>query len=432
MTHKIRQDLAKKILGRMNGQTLMAGHPRSGSIGRTITEIVEHDPGQVSEVWCRKILRQLLQFLERQYAMRLPHRIITPDTVIVGSDGEPTLITSRSAPRPDLARDLTALARVIHYAITQERVPARPLRGRPLTGYSNSLLAAIDRSLDPDPGARPHTIEDLRALLGIVGRQEVVRVHGARKESIVPASELHPSSIRPQNVRRPGDHHWPQWILPAGAAIMVGVFLGVLGASGGFTSFDDNGLFQEPKISRADPDERSARPAIPSLPDHPSPPLTSGIQKPAPSNGPLTSGQEPEALKLPERMNASNTPGNSKPSEPTRQKNDFKPLQHRLTDKHPQPPPVAADPARTVQDLPLPAARPMAGNTVLELRIQPWGVVYIDGIDRGLSPPLKRLTVAPGRHSVLVKNPSSGTRTFQVDTAQGNGVIAVDFNDLQK
>jgi hypothetical protein len=34
--------------------------------GRSVRDIVEHDPDQVNEVWCRKIFRQLLQSLVLQ------------------------------------------------------------------------------------------------------------------------------------------------------------------------------------------------------------------------------------------------------------------------------------------------------------------------------------------------------------------------------
>ena len=60
-------------------------------------------PAQVNEVWCRKIFRQLLQSLELQYAMHMPHRAITPDTIVFHENGEPLLMPPR--PRPDRAHE---------------------------------------------------------------------------------------------------------------------------------------------------------------------------------------------------------------------------------------------------------------------------------------------------------------------------------------
>ena len=137
--------------------------------GRTVRDIVEYSPEQVNEVWCRKIFRQILQSLELQYAMHMPHRPITPDTVVFHDNGEPLLLPTPGAPAEGSeAEDLNALARVVHYAITRELAPTGPLQGRALEGYSDSLVSAVDRCMAPDPDQRPHSVEELRNLLGIV------------------------------------------------------------------------------------------------------------------------------------------------------------------------------------------------------------------------------------------------------------------------
>jgi hypothetical protein len=71
------------------------------------------------------------------------------------------------------------------------------------------------------------------------------------------------------------------------------------------------------------------------------------------------------------------------------------------------------------------------GN-LYKLRIQPWGVVYVDGVDRGVSPPIKRLTLAPGRHTIRVTNPNFHDRVLAVDTASGDGHISIDFNEASR
>jgi hypothetical protein len=40
----------------------------------------------------------------------------------------------------------------------------------------------------------------------------------------------------------------------------------------------------------------------------------------------------------------------------------------------------------------------------VELRIRPWGEIYVDGQRVGVTPPLRTLEVAPGRRVIVVKN----------------------------
>lgn len=74
------------------------------------------------------------------------------------------------------------------------------------------------------------------------------------------------------------------------------------------------------------------------------------------------------------------------------------------------------------------AATVNAAGAMVELQIQPWGVVYVDGVRRGISPPIKHLALGPGRHAVRVSNPAAGERTIEVDTSKGGRRIAVDFD----
>jgi hypothetical protein len=68
-----------------------------------------------------------------------------------------------------------------------------------------------------------------------------------------------------------------------------------------------------------------------------------------------------------------------------------------------------------------------AAGAAYKLQIQPWGIVYVDGVDRGVSPPVKRLVLAPGKHTIRVANPNFHDRVLDVDTARGDGRIVIDF-----
>jgi serine/threonine-protein kinase len=63
-----------------------------------------------------------------------------------------------------------------------------------------------------------------------------------------------------------------------------------------------------------------------------------------------------------------------------------------------------------------PAAAAVASGT-LQLAITPWGQVEVDGAAAGTTPPLTRLTLAEGRHTIVVRNEDSPpyTATVQVD-----------------
>ena len=52
---------------------------------------------------------------------------------------------------------------------------------------------------------------------------------------------------------------------------------------------------------------------------------------------------------------------------------------------------------------------------VVLLTIKPWGNVLVDGSMKGVSPPLKKLVLAEGKHQIKVVNPSFPDRVFEID-----------------
>ncbi|MCS0612202.1 hypothetical protein NX783_05530 [Massilia kyonggiensis] len=359
--------------------------------GRTVRDIVEYSPEQVNEVWCRKIFRQILQSLELQYAMHMPHRAITPDTIVFHENGEPLLIPTDVGP-PDAqeAEDLNALARIIHYAITRELAPTGPLAGR-AEGYSDSLVNAVDRCMDPDPARRPQSIEQLRDLLGIVPLGPPV---GAAVASHMtppappdtPAPDLGPADMPPsfmQTAERPRRNwnlnRWQRWAVAAGGGgVLIALALAM------FAEMRDSGSFDHIVLT-----------------------LPQQADKPSAATGATAAG----ALDSGEGYVAPDTPAASPASNPA---------------AVPQAS-AAAPQAQPAPDTRLPGVVVTPNGNVYKLQIQPWGVVYVDDVDRGVSPPVKRLVLAPGRHTIRVTNPNFHDRVLEVDTASGDGQIAVDF-----
>ncbi|MFJ1471887.1 serine/threonine-protein kinase [Massilia orientalis] len=371
--------------------------------GRTVRDIVEYSPEQVNEVWCRKILRQILQSLELQYAMHMPHRAITPDTIVFHENGEPLLIpTDFGPPEAQEADDLNALARIIHYAITRELAPTGPLAGR-AEGYSDSLVNAVDRCMDPDPARRPRSIEQLRDLLGIVPLGPPVGAAVASHmtppmppdaPAPAPAPDLRPAAAPPaavppafmQTAERPRRslnlNRWQRWAVAAGGgAVLIALALAM------FAEMRDSGSFDHVVLT------------LPQQADKPS------VATDAAAAGALDSG---EGYVAPDSPAASPAAVPQTPANPAA--------------------PIVAGQAQSAPDTRLPGVVVTPNGNLYKLQIQPWGVVYVDDVDRGVSPPVKRLVLAPGRHTIRVTNPNFHDRVLEVDTASGDGQITVDFN----
>jgi non-specific serine/threonine protein kinase len=63
----------------------------------------------------------------------------------------------------------------------------------------------------------------------------------------------------------------------------------------------------------------------------------------------------------------------------------------------------------------------------IEILVRPWGQVYVDGADRG-STPLRPVTVAPGRHEIVVHHPSFGKRRRVITVKAGETTrLSVDM-----
>ncbi|MFS2216747.1 hypothetical protein ACCD08_19770 [Telluria sp. Tellsp104] len=370
--------------------------------GRTVRDIVEYSPEQVNEVWCRKILRQILQSLELQYAMHMPHRAITPDTIVFHENGEPLLIpTDFGPPEAQEADDLNALARIIHYAITRELAPTGPLAGR-AEGYSDSLVNAVDRCMDPDPARRPRSIEQLRDLLGIVPLGPPVGAAVASHmtppmlpdaPAPAPAPDLGPAAVPPaaappafmQTAERPRRslnlNRWQRWAVAAGGgAVLIALALAM------FAEMRDSGSFDHVVLT------------LPQQADKPS------VATGAAAAGALDSG---EGYVAPDSPAASPAAVPQTPANPAA--------------------PIVAGQAQSAPDTRLPGVVVTPNGNLYKLQIQPWGVVYVDDVDRGVSPPVKRLVLAPGRHTIRVTNPNFHDRVLEVDTASSDGQITVDF-----
>jgi cytoskeletal protein RodZ len=66
-----------------------------------------------------------------------------------------------------------------------------------------------------------------------------------------------------------------------------------------------------------------------------------------------------------------------------------------------------------------PKAPPKATPVAVRVAVRPWGEVLINGRSRGVSPPLRELSLTPGRYQVTVRNASAGEHRMTLTVAAG-------------
>ncbi|WAI84303.1 MULTISPECIES: hypothetical protein [Achromobacter] len=66
-----------------------------------------------------------------------------------------------------------------------------------------------------------------------------------------------------------------------------------------------------------------------------------------------------------------------------------------------------------------PKAPPKAAPVAVRVAVRPWGEVLVNGRSRGVSPPLRELSLTPGRYQVTVRNASAGEHRMTLTVAAG-------------
>lgn len=87
-----------------------------------------------------------------------------------------------------------------------------------------------------------------------------------------------------------------------------------------------------------------------------------------------------------------------------------------IAEQSPRPPSAAERPAESAAP---PAPPPPPAPATLRLTIIPWGEVFVDGKSQGVSPPIRQVSVSPGKHLIVVQNTSLPPHTQQVDLKPG-------------
>ncbi len=457
--------------------------------GHTLKYIAEHHPEIINEAWLTNLLRAIIGALETLYSAQILHRDISPENIMLQRNGVPVLLDFGAARqviggtpqdltvilKPSFApveqyaddanliqgqwTDIYALCAVVYSAITGKSPPSsvtrmikdpiQRLQDLAPPGYSPAFLAAIDQGMGVLPEARPQSMAQFRILLGLEAAPK-------------PAQQLH-AKIPPQFTARatPGN---PQGLPPQQK-------------EGGQPPISANELSEDRTVLAAPPASKKS-PASAKKPaaanadasititpkktgwrwrwDHTLAAAvlafaaagiwlwTSG-SKPAPvtantASAPAAAGAATPASTVAAAPTiaspATSSPDTGQPVAQLSPPSDAKPT-------------VASLPAATSASTASQIATTLDKNeTVLAdaaaggaskaeavvpmgsvtLNVKPWGTLYINGVNKGVSPPLKKLQLPPGKYQVKIVNPNFPDFQTEVQLASKKTVaLAHDF-----
>jgi serine/threonine protein kinase len=385
--------------------------------GHTIKGVVKNNPALVTEAWLKGMLKPVLEALEALYRVQVLHRDISPDNIMIQENGEAVLLDFGAARqiigdmnhavtvilKPGYApieqyandaamaqgpwTDIYSLSAVVFFAIAKKppptsvvrmiKDPIERLQDGPHDGYSWEFLAALDKGMSVKPEERPQSIEEFRKML----RLELavpVPTPGPRSASTLPASSHSShSSKASQALRSPDSPKQSKADAPVAAAPAVAARVSTRGIPVLWISALLCGLGLA--IAGYAAFRNKPQPAAAQLAQAKASKAPNAVPAPVIAE----SGQKEVLAAVP-------GPAASKPA--------------------------AAEPAGTVR-----------------LNVKPWGTVYVDGVAKGVSPPLKKLELPEGKHQIKIVNPSFRNHTIDIDvTRKKTGSIDYDFSANKK
>jgi class 3 adenylate cyclase len=200
--------------------------------------------------------------------------------------------------------------------------------------------------------------------------------------------------------------------------------------------------------------DAGSRTATPVVVANPAPGPTRLVTKPfaepaamlAPVDPP-PAATELAAAKTPRPRNVATGPRKqSSEARATHRRPEPQPLREAaLIRPEPQAEPPAAEPPVAAPSIPAPeavaalapastppAAKPRpAPSALVMLAISPWGEVYVDGKSAGVSPPLREIELAPGKHTIVVRN--GDFKAFQEDVElRSNQTLRIKHKFIQR
>lgn len=333
--------------------------------GRTLKNIVKNDPGLVTEAWLKPMLQSILEALDALYKVQILHRDISPDNIMIQANGEAVLLDFGAARQiiGDLTHELTVILKP-GYAPVEQYVDDSSMQQGPWTdiyALSAVVYSAIVKKTPPTSVAR--MLQDPMEPL------QNGSYSGFSKEFL--------SAIDKGLAIKPQDR--PQ---------SIAEFSRLLGVN---AAGSENAALPRP-----------APPVVASIP------LANAVNAPAADahSAPATYRWAPAlaAVALAAgiggylALNHSPAPAPVAASSPAAAK--AFPLETRQNARTA----VAAS-----QNLANSEAAGMDKDTnatgLIKLTVKPWGTIFVDGISKGVSPPLKKMVLPEGKHQLKIVNP---------------------------
>ncbi len=376
---------------------------------RPLSAIAASTAGGVPEARIKRLLSDLLPSLMALHAQGEICGDISLDTVGMDENARahlvPELVVARSrratrTPTPGFApfelytdsvewprgpwSDIYALCAVMHaLVIGSKPAPAperraedtyEPLASLGLAKYSDDFLSVIDAGLAMAPAERPQTLADLAGMLGIAAQVETAPDPVAP----APATRAAPAATAAA-ARQPARGRHPLLLLLLVVALIgAGVYAWFESGMGA-----PNALITRSEVVQPNP------PAVHPLPPSP----------PAPGPAPVVppSATEPGTPQVPTPQPPASGSGTSQGETRTPTAPPAEAPAALQTPPAAAPAEVPAVPAEE-------AVKPKPVPVLVRLDIRPWGEVWVNGVARGISPPVKELRLIPGKYQVVLRN----------------------------
>jgi non-specific serine/threonine protein kinase len=406
-----------------HGTAYMAMRYYEGKTFKSVAREAEAEGEPLDEAALRAILRPIMEALGALYGLNILHRDISPENIIIQPNGQAVLLDFGAARqivsgmnpaltvilKPGYApveqyanddtmqqgpwTDIYSLAAVMYYAITGSAPatavgrmlhdPLEPLAGSGRIGYSDQFLAAIDKALAVRPNGRPQTLAGLAARMGGEMMEPGTGAHAAvLTEPPRPAGSNATGNALTQFAAHLRGTDGKRTLAAVGAAGVL------LLATAGYWLTHHSGTTA---AANAPP---AATPA--ALP------VAVTASKHASLSAAATISEQEQIV-------------------------SWEAASKELTAAHQHKAAHPAAPAASTAGAVAPAkaaskpAAPAKKTGRVSLAIQPWGTITVDGVAKGVSPPLKTLTLPAGKHEIKVVNPAfppySATVTVGADAA---------------
>lgn len=414
--------------------------------GSTLKHIVADDPSVVTEAWLKSVLGQILEALETLYRDNVLHRDISPDNIMVQSDGHAVLLDFGAARqiisdmtqqtltvilKPGYApveqyadddsmtqgpwTDIYSLAAVTYFVITGKppatsvgrmiKDPIEPLEKSGRAGFSSAFLAAIDKGLGIRPEDRPQSIAEFRALLGLGTKSEPVAPVRAVSKTSGDAAKAAAISGRRRSDRRPEARPAARKSPLSKEMILIGAGVVLIASAAVVHSVRRHAALAE------------AEQAIPVT----APPVKQVVDEEALAWGRLQANADAKPEDIETYLQR--YPTGAHADQAKARLETLKAASAAAAASVPEAPVTAATPVE----------KPKKAETTVKLMVRPWGNIFVDGMLKGVSPPLKSVALSEGKHRVRIENPNFNAHVIDIEAdGKKKPKIEYDFNADKK